>query len=138
MTRPNAFGNVINLIVFEVVALVITQHVVQALFGINIFDFSSPRGRLIGIGLTMMFLFFVYTSIDDGEVQKIGAMAAYEQGSQQRIEAETTSTDRLVANAIMPAATGTVGPGVARAPAARPPAAAPQRNIDGLIPSLSI
>jgi hypothetical protein len=97
--------NVIRLVVFEIVALVVTQHVVEALFGINIFDFSSPTGRYIGIGLTMLFLFFIYTSIDDGEITKIGAMAVYEENSAQRVQAETTSNQQLTALAVLPPTT---------------------------------
>jgi hypothetical protein len=82
------FRNLVKLIVFEIVAIVITHQVVLALFGIDLFNFQSREGQIAAVGFTLVFIYYVVTSLGTDESAQLGALAAYDPNTKERTLAQ--------------------------------------------------
>ena len=77
--------NVLFLLAYEAVGVFLLYVVLKNVFGIDIFDFSTPRGKMIGGGMVLVFLVSFYSVLfEPGELRTIGAAAKYNESDQRR------------------------------------------------------
>ena len=67
--------NLVALIAVFMVGVYVLYFLAKYVFGIDIFDFTSPRGKLTGFGITGVFLYSFYNVLNDP--REIGAIAVY-------------------------------------------------------------
>ena len=76
--------NVIVLLGVEAFGIFLLHYTLLYLFGINIFDFQSPRGHMIGLVIAAVCLYAFYVMLFDGGVQTLGADAVYNPNDKRR------------------------------------------------------
>lgn len=77
--------NLVALIAMEVVAIFLLSWLLKYLFKINIFDFSTPRGKMFGYAIVAVFLYTFYSMLfDQGAIQELGASAQYKPSDNRR------------------------------------------------------
>lgn len=70
--------NLVALIAVFMVGVYVLYFLAKYVFGIDIFDFTSPRGKLTGFGITGVFLYSFYNVLNEpGALREIGAIAVY-------------------------------------------------------------
>ena len=70
--------NLVALISVFLVGVYVLYFVAKYVFGIDIFDFTSPRGRMTGYGITAVFLYSFYSVLNEpGALRELGATAVY-------------------------------------------------------------
>lgn len=80
-----ALKNTVALLAVEAFAVFILYFVAKYAFGINILDFSTPRGHLIGLGLSLLFLYTFYNTLfEPGAITSVGAQARYGPSDERR------------------------------------------------------
>ena len=71
--------NTLALVAVEAFAIFMLYLVCKYVFGIDIFDFSSPRGKWIGGGIVAVLLYSFYTVLFESKsLAQIGAYARYD------------------------------------------------------------
>jgi hypothetical protein len=64
--------------------LFLLKYVLLYAFNIDIFNFSTPKGQWIGIGIGVFVMYTLYHEVVSGDFVKLGAEAAYDQGDNRR------------------------------------------------------
>ena len=91
-----ATGTVIKLLVFEIIAIFTAHYAVKLLFGFDFFDFRSRTGQMVGIGLTVVVMYSIYSAVGSGELAGIGATALYNPTDRRRYEATQSMQPMLM------------------------------------------
>lgn len=70
----------VTLLAVEAVGIFLLYLIAKYVFGIDITDFKSPRGHMIGLGLAAVFLYTIYSTLfeNPGGIRQLGATATYE------------------------------------------------------------
>ena len=76
--------NIVVLLAIEAFGIFLLHITLKYLFGINIFDFQSPRGHMIGLCIAAVSMYAFYAMLFDGGVQTLGSEAVYNPGDQRR------------------------------------------------------
>lgn len=85
------------LLAVEIFAIFILYLVAKYVFGVNLADFRSPRGRMIGMGMAVVFLVSVYYMLfDPGAIRKLGADAEFDPSDERRYIAASSMQPPLL------------------------------------------
>ena len=81
MPPPHLISDLMRLIIMEILSLLALRLVVEQLFGINIFDFKTPLGRIIAAVIATTVFVGLYKVISiDGKLQEIGESVIHGHG----------------------------------------------------------
>ena len=81
-------SNVVKLMAIEAFAVFLLYVVVRYAFGIDIFDFDSTRGRMVAIGIVVVFIgTFASVLFEPDALRTIGAQARYDPSDKRRVTA---------------------------------------------------
>ena len=70
--------NLVALLAVFLVGVYVLYFVAKYVFGIDIFDFSSPRGKWTGFAIAGAFLYAFYNVLNEpGALRELGATAVY-------------------------------------------------------------
>lgn len=94
-TDNQVMQRVMGLIFAEAVGIFVLYITCKTVLGIDIFDFSTPRGRWIGYGIAALALYFFYVGIMEGGSSELGVSAVYAPNDSRRarVEAEIMSRE---------------------------------------------
>lgn len=75
-------GDLVRLAVMEMLSLIALRLVIEQLFGIDVFDFSQPIGKLVGALITATVFIGLYKAVSiDGKLQEIGESVIHGHGA---------------------------------------------------------
>lgn len=80
-------ANVAKLLALEAIGIVVLRYMCIYIAGFDPLDFRSPRGRMIGIALTIFVFASLYNVMASGEFIEIGARSLYSADDQRRRDA---------------------------------------------------
>ena len=73
-----------QLVAAEVAAIILLRYILLYLFQIDIFDYKSQRGQIVGIVGFVVVLGTIYSEVTSGGARRLGAEIVYDKGDARR------------------------------------------------------